>query len=637
MKIVTKPWGKEEWLELNDAYCYKRIYINAGYKTSYQYHNFKRETNFIISGEAEIWLENDEGVVEKKIMKAGEYFNVTPPKKHRVIALTDIILQEVSTPEVDDVIRIDDEFARANGKIYGEHQIPAVLILAAGLGSRLGNLTKEINKALLPINNRAIISHIIDKFPKNYEFIIAIGYKGDTVEEYCKLSHPNHKFKFITIDNIDGEGSGPGYSALQCKDYLQRPFYITTCDCLIDSPLPHLDGNWLGVYPTAFPEKYSTLKSDDKQNIIDYKNKSIEGFESAFIGLGGIWDYNVFWNQLEINIKNGEIVSAFENPSEYPTFKIKKLKWLDAGNLDDLNKTREYFKDTPLSLQKNNNEITYKEGDLFIKFTPNKTVLENRVKRATILKNKIPSNLKSTSNFIYYNWEDGNTLYEIDSFKIYTKFLDELTNLKTYDLPEIVEYTNLFYVNKTEDRLNLFLNKNNKDYYSLNHEVNGIKLPSMEHILNNIDLSLLNDTIFYKTFHGDLQFDNIIWNEAKQQFTYIDWRESFGGNTDGGDIYYDLAKLYGGSIIPYNVMKNEDNITLIEGSYSVQYDYQVSTNLTKFKTYFENWIVENGYSLYKVKFITGLIFLNMSPLHDDKFSKMLWFKSIEILNECSNK
>lgn len=637
MKIVTKPWGKEEWLELNDAYCYKRIYINAGYKTSYQYHNFKRETNFIISGEAEIWLENDEGVVEKKIMKAGEYFNVTPPKKHRVIALTDIILQEVSTPEVDDVIRIDDEFARADGKIYGEHQTPAVLILAAGLGSRLGNLTKKINKALLPINNRAIISHIIDKFPKNYEFIIAIGYKGDVVEEYCKLSHPNHKFKFITIDNIDGEGSGPGYSALQCKDYLQRPFYITTCDCLIDSPLPHLDGNWLGVYPTAFPEKYSTLKSDDKQNIIDYKNKSIEGFESAFIGLGGIWDYNVFWNQLEINIKNGEIVSAFENPSEYPTFKIKKLKWLDAGNLDDLNKTREYFKDTPLSLQKDNNEITYKEGDLFIKFTPNKTILENRVKRATVLKNKIPSNLKSTSNFIYYNWEDGNTLYEIDSFEIYTKFLDELTNLKTYDLPEIAEYTNLFYVNKTEDRLNLFLNKNNNDYYSLNHEVNGIKLPSMEHILNNIDLSLLNDTIFYKTFHGDLQFDNIIWNETKQQFTYIDWRESFGGNTDGGDIYYDLAKLYGGSIIPYNVMKNEDNITLIEGSYSVQYDYQVSTNLTKFKTYFENWIVENGYSLYKVKFITGLIFLNMSPLHDDKFSKMLWFKSIEILNECSNK
>ena len=151
MKIVTKPWGKEEWLELNDKYCYKRIYINAGYKTSYQYHNFKKETNYIIAGEAEVWLENDEGIVEKTLMKAGDYFNVTPPKKHRVIALTDIILQEVSTPEVDDVFRIDDEFARADGKIEGEHQTPDVLILASGLGSRLGSLTKQINKALLPI------------------------------------------------------------------------------------------------------------------------------------------------------------------------------------------------------------------------------------------------------------------------------------------------------------------------------------------------------------------------------------------------------------------------------------------------------------------------------------------------------
>lgn len=122
MKVVTKPWGKEEWLELNDRYCYKRIYINAGYKTSFQYHNLKTETNYIISGEAEIWLEDNDGIVNKTIMKAGEYFNVTPTKKHRVIAITDLILQEVSTPEVDDVIRIEDDSNRPDGKIDNEHK-----------------------------------------------------------------------------------------------------------------------------------------------------------------------------------------------------------------------------------------------------------------------------------------------------------------------------------------------------------------------------------------------------------------------------------------------------------------------------------------------------------------------------------
>ena len=121
MKTVSKPWGKEIWLELNDKYCYKRIYINAGTRTSYQYHENKLETNYIIDGEAEVWLENDSGEVEIKKMKKDDFFTVIPPRKHRVIALTDIILQEVSTPEVDDVIRIEDDSDRGDGKIVSEH------------------------------------------------------------------------------------------------------------------------------------------------------------------------------------------------------------------------------------------------------------------------------------------------------------------------------------------------------------------------------------------------------------------------------------------------------------------------------------------------------------------------------------
>lgn len=634
MKTIIKPWGKEEWLELNDAYCYKRIYINAGYKTSYQYHNFKRETNFIISGEAEVWLENDEGVVEKKIMKAGEYFNVTPPKKHRVIALTDIILQEVSTPEVDDVIRIDDEFARANGKIEGEHQTPAVLILAAGLGTRLGNLTKEINKALLPINNRAIISHIIDKFPKEYEFIIAIGYKGDSIREYCELAFPTHKFTFVEIDNIDGYASGPGYSALQCKSYLQRPFYISTCDCLIDSPIPHLDGNWLGIHPTSYPEKYSTVQLSGN-DIIRYSNKNENGYDMAFIGLAGIWDYGVFWEQLEDNIIEGEIVSAFKTPSNYPTFKAKKLKWLDTGNLDDLNKTKEYLNDKPLSLQKDNSEITYKEGNTFIKFTPNISVLYNRIIRAKELGSKIPDNFKYTNNFISYKWQEGSTLYEIDMFEVYVKFLEELKSNISTQSPNSIEHIKKFYVDKTYERLNMFLDKNGKDYYTLPHNINGVDYPPMESIFSDIDFNQFNYNPFYKLFHGDLQFDNIVYNKRDKKFTYIDWRESFGGFTDGGDVYYDLAKMYGGCIIPYDKMKNDDNITFMRGEYSVSYSYDMSDELIKFKNTYEHWMLNNGFDLNKVKLLTAIIFLNMSPLHDGKFGNMLWFKSIEMLYDCN--
>lgn len=631
MKIIHKPWGREEWIELNDVYCYKRIYINAGYKTSYQYHIKKRETNYIISGEAEIWLENDEGIVEKRIMKAGEFFNVTPPKKHRVIALTDIILQEVSTPEVDDVIRIEDDSNRSDGKIEGEHKNPAVLILAAGLGSRLKNLTKNINKVLLPINNKAIISHIIDMFPKTYDFIITIGYKGDSIKEYCEITHTNHNFTFIEIDKYEGEGTGPGYSALLCSTYLQRPFYFITGDCLIDSPIPHIDGNWLGVQPTSYPEKYSTIEIDKYRNVVTHKNKSAEGHDLAFIGMAAIFDYEVFWNELKNNLLNGEIVTAFKNPSVYPTLKIKELKWLDTGNLDDLTKTKEYFNDKPLSLKKETDEITYNDGGRFLKFTPNKNILIKRIARAQHLNKHIPLGFGFGGDFMFYDWFEGKTLYELDDFNVFKLFLNNLEKNVLSQIPNSQEEIQKFYLTKTLDRMSKFKTKYGEEYFELEHEINGIKRPPLKTIIENFDFNQFNENPFYDLFHGDLQFDNVIYDG--KEFVYIDWRDSFGDSVVGGDIYYDLAKLYGGLLIPYNLMKEESKIIFNEGSYSINYTYPISDSLVKFKSIYELWLLNQGFNVNKVKLITGLIFLNMSPLHDGKFGKMLWFKSIEMLND----
>ena len=636
MKIINKPWGKEEWLELNEKYCYKRIYINKGYKTSYQYHNFKRETNYLIQGTAEVWLENDEGVVEKKIMKAGEFFNVTPPKKHRVIALTDIILQEVSTPEVDDVIRIEDDTNRKDGKIEGEHKQPAVLLLAAGKGERLGNLTANINKALLPINNRAIISSIINKFPISHEIIVALGYKGNVIKEYCKLAHPNRKFIFVNIDDINSNNSGPGYSALKCKEYLNRPFYLAVADCIIDSELPPQDGNWLGVYPTSYPEKYSTVKSDIKGNILDFTNKSSKGFKDAFIGLASILEYDVFWDELENNMQSGEIVSAFSNPSKYSNFSIKRLKWLDTGTLDDLNRTKDYFNDNPLSLHKETNEITYKEHK-FINFHPDQNNIQNKSKRAKILKNLIPSEFTNTNNFISYNWEDGKTLYNYNDINLYEKFLSTLNSniLKSKTWVGDEELYKSFYITKTKNRRDKFINRFGKKYYTKKYNINGHNYDSLENILLDINLDKLYNNPMYSLFHGDLQFDNIIYNKENDSFKYIDWRESFGGSTKGGDIYYDLSKLYGGCIIPYNLVKDDNFIKYTEGIAVIDYNFNIPRALSQFKNKYEKWLIDEGYDLDRIKLITAIIFLNMSPLHNKNFSKTLWFKSIEMLSNVS--
>ena len=151
--------------------------------------------------------------------------------------------------------------------------------------------------------------------------------------------------------------------------------------------------------------------------------------------------------------------------------------------------------------------------------------------------------------------------------------------------------------------------------------------------MDKIDLTSLYDNPLYSLFHGDLQFDNIVYNDEEDKFTYIDWRESFGGDTSGGDIYYDLAKMYGGTLIPYNLAKLPNFVSLNEGVSFIDYSYSKSDNLTKFVNLYKNWIIKEGWDWKKIKLITALIFLNMSPLHDEKFGKMLWFKSLELFDE----
>ena len=102
-----------------------------------------------------------------------------------------------------------------------------VCILAAGLGSRSFNT--EINKALLPINNKAVLSHIIDNFDIQQKFVIALGHKANQVQEYLKHAHPKNKFEFVIINKYFGPGSGPGYSLLQCKKKTSMFVYFNYC------------------------------------------------------------------------------------------------------------------------------------------------------------------------------------------------------------------------------------------------------------------------------------------------------------------------------------------------------------------------------------------------------------------------
>lgn len=119
---VDKPWGYEIWLELNEFYAYKIIFMKAGNRSSLQSHEKKIETNFVIEGEAEVILEKEDGTLESKIYKAGEGWCVPVNRKHRVCAVTDYKALECSTPHLNDCLRFQDDSNRESGKILSEHQ-----------------------------------------------------------------------------------------------------------------------------------------------------------------------------------------------------------------------------------------------------------------------------------------------------------------------------------------------------------------------------------------------------------------------------------------------------------------------------------------------------------------------------------
>lgn len=630
MKTVNKPWGKEVWLELNDRYCYKRIYINAGHRTSLQYHNYKIETNYIISGTAEVWLENDDGEIVKTIMKEGDFFNVKPPKIHRVIAITDIILQEVSTPEVDDVIRIQDDASRPDGRIENEHLVPAACILTAGTGSRLGHMVDKLNKSLLPVGDKAVISNIIDNVPEEYDIIVCLGHEKEVVKDYCLSVHGDRNIQFVEVDKYVGDGTGPGYSLSFCKDFLQRPFYIATCDTVLSEKLLPITENWLGLSPTGIPELYSTADLNADGKVVSFKNKSKSGYKYAFIGVCAIKQYDTFWEQLEKTNNNGELVDAFVDVDAYSDgIYGKSIDWLDIGTIDN------YLKCVGSNTLPKNNEFMYQAEGKCIKIFGDEKITSQRIERAKRLSGFVPEIIDKKSKLYSYEWIKGDTLYDIDDFDLYCKFLDWASeNIWNFEEADLSSEAMSFYKDKTLKRLRMFLNGRDHSYTEEHWVNNNHTVPIMD-LIEKIDWdSLISGVKPNKLFHGDLQFDNIIFSE-NDGFTLIDWRQSFTDNIEMGDGYYDFGKLYGGLSCPYNQMKR-NNFEFRKQGNNISFDIECSDDLKRFEEYYENWLDSHGFDLQKVKLITALIYLNMSPLHVGSFGDLIFFKGKLLLQELIN-
>ena len=109
---VPKPWGEEQIWALTDRYCGKLITIETGRRLSLQLHERKDEAILVIAGRLRLLLENGDGEDEVLELGPGQSAHVPVGRRHRFEAIERVELVEVSTPELEDVIRLQDDFGR---------------------------------------------------------------------------------------------------------------------------------------------------------------------------------------------------------------------------------------------------------------------------------------------------------------------------------------------------------------------------------------------------------------------------------------------------------------------------------------------------------------------------------------------
>lgn len=518
-----------------------------------------------------------------------------------------------------------------------------VLITASGVGVMLGDMIKYTNKALIRIGKKPVISYIIESYPENTEFIITVGYFANQVKDFLSLAYPKKKFIFVEVDKYQGRGSSMGYSMLRALKHLQCPFIFHVSDTIITESVPYPDQNWLGGYHGEGSSNYSSFDALNGKIQRIYKKGAINP-DFLHLGVVGIKDYKKFWNSLkELYKKNpndeslSDVYIINKMIADGVEFKVKKYnEWHDTGNVETLHETRNKIRDSFRILDKAEESI-FIFDKFVIKFFADEKMVADRVMRGKILKGLAPKIEGHKKNFYRYKYEAGDLFSKVatpHNFPDFLEWSEEKLWKKRNELDEkkFKEICSNFYYKKSTERIGKFLSSRSiKDTKNI---INGEKVPSVNEILKKVDFDWLCNGK-QSNFHGDFILDNIL--KTKNGYALLDWRQNFGGLLKAGDMYYDLAKLNHNLTVNHEIInKNLFNIDIKDNV--VECDILRKDNLVQCQKSLFDFLVKKGYDTQKVRVLTALIWLNMSPLHHHPFDLFLfYFGKLNLWREIKNQ
>ena len=516
-----------------------------------------------------------------------------------------------------------------------------VVIPTAGIGSRLGTLTTNINKALMPVGTKPAISYIIDWYPKDFDFIIALGYKGSYIKDYLNIAYPNRKFIFVNVNPFEGEGSGLGYTLKSCEKYIKEDFYFHSNDGII---LDQLDFSKINLDTIFLSDrnvdalKYRTAKISNNfvTRLIDKTIKKIPNTYN-YVGVAYIKNYKKFNNYLsKMSNELGESDYFIDRLQSKKKVEFELVKnWYDVGDIDDLKRAQREISDFD-NLPKEDEFIYFNENRV-IKFFIDQSLCQKRVKRSKVLNGFVPKIIASKNNFYAYNYIQGELFSKkIDLYKNFESFLNHcIKNFWIKKKLNVTEKDNFkktcfqFYYDKTLERVSNFYQ--NHDINDSDEIINNHKTEKLSNLISSIDWHDLSNGTPTR-MHGDFHFENIIFTE-NEKYQFIDWRQDFGGILEYGDMYYDLAKLYHGIIVDHGAIRNNMFKINISDTGRVV-DYEIYRKQTSYdcENIFINFLNKRKISIKKVKLLTALIYLNIATLHHQPYSIFLYYLGKNMLH-----
>jgi len=514
-----------------------------------------------------------------------------------------------------------------------------ICIVAAGIGSRMGDFTDELNKAMLPLCYKPVISHIIEQFPSTVPVVVVLGYKKETLRQYLELAHPERQFEFFEVDKYTGTGTGPGYSLLAAKPALQCPFLLTTIDTIVaEKPKPP-NYNWVGVAEVDDTSRFSSYNIQDGA-VVEIYDKIKTSNKHAFIGLAGVKDFAEFWESLETNraISGGEVQWSNGFEGLLPkTLVAEHFTWHDTGTPESYAQTCKEFKSDFKNFDKKGEQI-YFVGENVVKYFKDRKVVSDRVERSRILAGLVPKVIAHSENFYAYKKVPGQVLAAELTHSKFQQYIDWLSrNLWTehkLDEKQTEEFRKAclaFYRDKTLGRIAKFHEKTRIP--DTENVINGVRVPRLSEMLKKVDWELLSNGVPSR-MHGDLQFDNVVALPGDEpRFVLLDWRHEFSGILEYGDLYYDLGKLYYAVNMSHEAINSDLYSVKREGD-RVGIDFYSKYSISSCKPIYEKFLLSKGYSLNKVKLIHAIIHLNMSPLHHAPFDELLFYLGKLELYQC---